>query len=323
MKRLSSNRALSRSLYEENGLQKLYESLGDLFFSKDPIDKRIDRFMNLRGIKVVTMSHFLCFFDPQKYPYVATETFNMLELDENQERAARSQALHEHSISGSENYHSSTIEYLTRWVVFRAVKDYLGLESYPLLNIILWKAFVYEGEPEGQKPRSKRENLLYRPIADALIAQGKGYFWVKVTANLNREGQWSRPDITKVEVDLFDYLPEKYVQVTSYEVKSKDAYDISSVYEAVAHQRFAHQTYLVLEVDDEDDEIDEEVRDEAVRLGVGIMKAYSKGEDKKIELVKVEDPQMKHPSPEELDDFIDAFFGDDEEARKYKHVIGK
>ncbi len=145
-----------------------------------------------------------------------------------------------------------------------------------------------------------------------------------MTARPKRRGEWTNPDITSVEVEWFDYLPEKHVQVTSYEVKKRDSYSLSSVYEASAHQRMAHKTFLVIEVGDQEETVEPEVEAEAARLGVGIMKAYPKGVVGQLELETVLEPAMRYPTPSDLDEFIEDFFEDDKDGlRKYKHAIGR
>lgn len=328
MKALSHNRALSRLLYEANGLQEFNRRLRELFFGSEPIAKRIDQFRDLKGIKEVTMSHFLCLKDFEQYPYVTPETFEMLEIESPQDEAAKSQALREHNIRNTQEYHGTTIEYLKDWVIFRAVKEELSLQSYPQVNVILWDAYASRGEKEQpRRQTNQREKGLYDPIAARLKetrGSGKEYFWVKVTAYQNRRGQWSRPDITSIEVDWFDNLPQKYVQVTSYEVKKRGSYDLSSVYEAAAHQRYAHKTFLVIEVESNEESIEDDVEREAARLGVGVMKAYPRGVVDQIDLETVVDPALKNPELEDLNELIEDYFEDDKEGlRRYRHAIGK
>jgi len=331
MRQLSNNRALSRLLYEENGIAEFNKRLRVLLFGKESIVKRVDQFNELKGVKEVTMSHFLCLKDIQGFPYVTHQTYKMLELEGSQESNARTQALSEYAISNPSEYHSSTIDYLTDWVMFRAVKDALHLESFPQVNVLLWDAYEAEGQEERpQVSVSLAERELYAPIRKWLeqnFAPKSDTLWVKETAYQARRGQpgkWSRPDIICVEVNWFDYLPQKYVEVTSFEVKKHDGYNLSSVYEAASHQRWAHKTYLVIEVPNAEASFAAEIESEAVRFGVGVMKTYKKDAAGAVDLEVVVEPALKNPEPRELDKMLADFFVDDEKGmRKYKNAIGK
>jgi hypothetical protein len=328
MRRLSHNRALNKRLYELNGLEEFNKRLRTLLFGPEPIHKRIDQFKNLKGVKEMTISQFLCLKDPTNYPYVSSETYDMLGLERHQEEVAKTQALSEHSIQDPREYHGTTIRYLRDWVVFRSVKKLLELEGYPLVNMMLWEAFEEGGSAERRTPSAIRgEKRLYEPLARALLTRntGKENSWTKVTAESDRSGQWSRPDLTCVEVSWFDYLPQKFVEVTSYEAKKQDSYNVSSVYEAAAHQRFAHKTYLVVEVENSDEELASDVESEAARLGVGIMKTWWKDPaEHELAVEEIMEPAMKTPDPAELNRMVRDFFEDDEKGlSKYRHAIGK
>jgi hypothetical protein len=327
MKRLSRNRGLGRNLYEQNGLSDFNKRLRILLFSSEPIAKRVNQFRELKGVKEVVMSHFLCMTDPAAFPYITPETFDMLRINSVQDNAAKLQALSEHSIHDPGEYHGTSIKYLKDWVVFKAVKDYLSLETFPLVNRILWDAYTTSDDEEHSENRPARgEELLYEPIAKTLKSiegSGKEAYWVKITARSDRKGQWSRPDIISVDVQRFDYLPGKSLLVTSYEVKRKDHYNLSSVYEAAAHQRWAHNTFLVLEVENGEEPIDSDVELEAARLGVGIKKAYLKSPNGEMVLAEVSEAKRNNPVPQAVNEIVEDFFeGDINGLLKYKHAIG-
>lgn len=61
---------------------------------------------------------------------------------------------------------------------------------------------------------------------------------------------WSRPDITSVEVRAFGYVPGKWVDVTTFEIKPADSIAVSAIYEARAHRTSATHAYVVLHVPD-------------------------------------------------------------------------
>lgn len=140
MKEISSNRALGRNLYEK-GLPDFNARLRTLLFGQEPLANRIDPFFELRGVAKMTMSHFLCAFNPSEYPLVTSLTFDVLDLDSTQLSIASRQSLAENNIS-PQNYHELTTDYLRDAIIFREIKNILNLESYFQVNNLLWKAHV-------------------------------------------------------------------------------------------------------------------------------------------------------------------------------------
>ncbi|MBT8226892.1 MAG: hypothetical protein HKP61_13185 [Dactylosporangium sp.] len=102
----------------------------------------------------------------------------------------------------------------------------------------------------------KNELVLYQPMRQ-VIATGwakdhrRDPLAVEVTALQGRRatgGTWSRPDIVSVEVRAFAYVPGKYLEVATYEVKAANAINVQAVYEALAHRRAATHSYVLLHV---------------------------------------------------------------------------
>lgn len=58
-------------------------------------------------------------------------------------------------------------------------------------------------------------------------------------------GIWSRPDIVSIEVRTYEFLPGKFLEVVTFEVKLGNALNVTSVYEALAHRRFATRSYVL------------------------------------------------------------------------------
>ena len=104
------------------------------------------------------------------------------------------------------------------------------------------------------------ESDLYEPLKKLLnddwgkeAKQTEDFFELRITASprgrQRDSGQWSRPDLTLVEVSTYDYIPGSNLEITTFEVKRfDDAQNIASVYEAAAHSRWAHYAFLVAEV---------------------------------------------------------------------------
>ncbi|MFN3809596.1 MAG: hypothetical protein ACK4S6_03165 [Roseateles asaccharophilus] len=102
-------------------------------------------------------------------------------------------------------------------------------------------------------PDYTKEAELYEPIANVLRnnwskEQGFDNYLVEVTAKQGSRatgGKWTRPDVTVVGYKTFPYLPGRYLEVISFEVKPTSTLDITAVYEALAHRRSATRAYVV------------------------------------------------------------------------------
>jgi FAD/FMN-containing dehydrogenase len=109
-----------------------------------------------------------------------------------------------------------------------------------------------------------------------------------------------------VEVRAFAYVPGKYLEVTTFEVKPSDAITVQAVYEALAHRRAATRSYVLLDVPADRREASEsavaELCEVARAHGIGVVTAedpanYETWEEREV-AVRVE------PDPEQLDAFI-------------------
>ena len=336
MKVLARNRALTNLLYKDNGLQTFNNRLRILLFGKEPLPKRIDQFVDMKGIREVTASHFLSMHNPKDYPFFSWQTYEALGLKDAQEQDALNQAFSENSNLDPGEFNEETIDYLKHSVVLREVKKVLQLESYPQVNVILWSKCAAKGKDGGgtSLPMVTQEKELYPSIQKWLnnewgtpIQNLGDYYWVKVTANAvrkNKLGKWSRPDLVSVEVNRLDFLPQRNVQVKTFEIKRVDDTELSSVYEAAAHQRWAHYSYLIIEVSNKESKLPEDLIIETSRLGVGLMKAYPTLETPGYKLEKLIEPQRQNPEPKQLNELLRDFFKDDEvETKRFKDAIGR
>ncbi|WP_156155415.1 hypothetical protein [Curtobacterium flaccumfaciens] len=166
----------------------------------------------------------------------------------------------------------------------------------------------------------RREGELYDPIARVLRGD-----WsrdrrtqpleIEITAHQGARatgGRWSRPDLVWVSVRTFQFLPQKVLEVITFEVKPADAIDVLAVYEALAHRRAATHSYVVLDVPtDKAASVEEDiqaVRDVARSHGVGLI-VFGDPEDYSTWEV-LEDAQRVEPDPERLESFIDTQLSD-------------
>ncbi|MGH3913586.1 MAG: hypothetical protein ACRDTC_09260 [Pseudonocardiaceae bacterium] len=159
----------------------------------------------------------------------------------------------------------------------------------------------------------KNELTLYEPMRRVIAtAWAKDHrrdpLAVEVTALQGRRatGIWSRPDIVSVEVRTFAYVPGKYLEVATFEVKAANAINVQAVYEALAHRRAATHSYVLLHVPtDHADYLEDDVADvaEAARAhGIGVITAadpedYDTWEDR-------EEARRIEPDPERLNAFV-------------------
>lgn len=127
-----------------------------------------------------------------------------------------------------------------------------------------------------------REIDLYRPACDQLKS-----FWghtkkllhgvYEITAAQGRRetgGSWSRPDIVAVGLRKFEYLPDKVLEVYTFELKAQYDVSIKGVLEALAHREQSTRAYVIYHTGGQAwDDFAEAPRIEqlAARHGIGII----------------------------------------------------
>ncbi len=179
----------------------------------------------------------------------------------------------------------------------------------------------------------RRESELYEPLKgwlDSVWGEGVDdgdFFEVRVTGTARKKrrasGQWSRPDVTLVQVNSYDYLPQPVLEVSSFEVKKfSHAENIRSVYEAAAHSRWAHFSYLVAEVPGSDYEFPERFMSELERFKIGLILMWKDKEGWQFEEQEYETGRL-NPEPKELNVLLKDFFQDKKREREFKLAIGK
>jgi hypothetical protein len=89
------------------------------------------------------------------------------------------------------------------------------------------------------------EEFLSEPLGVEIVAQQGG----RITG-----GRWSRPDLVAVAVKTFQFLPGKYLEVHTFEVKPSTYADVSAVYEALAHRRSATHSWVFVQASLEEQE---------------------------------------------------------------------
>ena len=132
---------------------------------------------------------------------------------------------------------------------------------------------------------------------------------VEITAAQGRKatgGRWTRPDLVSAAVRTYRYLPAKYMEVVTFEVKPCDAIDVTAVYEALAHLRSATHAYVMFHMPNDREESAKLTIEEAChvgrRHGVGVIVM---GDPAKFDTwEEKEEAHRVEPDPHRLDEFI-------------------
>jgi hypothetical protein len=134
---------------------------------------------------------------------------------------------------------------------------------------------------------------------------------VEITASQGSKatgGRWTRPDLVSAAVRTYRYLPGKYMEVVTFEVKPKDAINVTAVYEALAHLRSATHAYVMFHVPNDPEESVKLTIDEACsvgrRHGVGVIVMSDPADFDTWE--EKEEAHRVEPDPQRLDEFIAA-----------------
>jgi hypothetical protein len=179
----------------------------------------------------------------------------------------------------------------------------------------------------------RKESELYEPLRTWVAEEwGKDveagdFFEVLVTGTPKKKkragGKWSRPDVTLVQVNSYDYLPQPVLEVTTFEVKKfSDAEDMRSVYETAAHSRWAHFSYLVAEVPNPYYEFPERFVSELERFNLGLIFMWKKKEKWDFEEQEWETDRL-NPEPAELNRLLKEFFQACPRIKEFKQALGK
>lgn len=184
--------------------------------------------------------------------------------------------------------------------------------------------------PGTSGPAGEDEGALYPPVARVLEEKWSkdlrlGEFFIQVTAKQGRRetgGTWTRPDIVAISVSTYQNVPGKFVDVTTFEVKTYDNCDVTSVYEALSHLRAATRAYVLIAVPEarepELGKLLEEIAEEAGKHGVGLVVAREAANydtwDFRVEAV------TNQPDVAKLDEFIETQISEDNKRKLRKWI---
>lgn len=171
----------------------------------------------------------------------------------------------------------------------------------------------------------QREQELYEPMAAVLRDDWAKDRRAKLLAveNVARQGRratggtWSRPDLVTVEVKTYAYVPGKFLEIITFEVKPVDAINVQAVYEALAHRRSATHAYVLIHVPLPAaagvQESIADVRTVARSHGIGLITAGRPADYATWE--ELEEAERHEPNPDRLDQFVSTQLSDHTKER--------
>lgn len=166
----------------------------------------------------------------------------------------------------------------------------------------------------GSDNTQAAERVLYEPAAEVIRTHwARDYrldaHLVEVTAQQGARptgGKWTRPDITVGSYKTFAYLPGRFFDLITFEIKPANALDVTVIYEALAHRRASTRAYALVHVpssqEDASKRVLEEMASEAKRHGIGLISMGDPADygtwEELVEAVRHE------PDPERMNEFL-------------------
>lgn len=182
---------------------------------------------------------------------------------------------------------------------------------------------------DERKLHEELKKWLQKNQVEADLQDG-GQAWSEVTGEPGKwkrsSGHWSRPDVVLVEVWSWEYLQNRDVEVTTYEVKRySPQMDNSWVFEAASHSKGAQYAYLVVEIPEKEkkDEPPEDLLQDLNQFRVGFGWLYLNSETKEYEFEEILEPVRKIPSPRDENELLTHFVSKLKvpEQTAFKHAI--
>ena len=186
---------------------------------------------------------------------------------------------------------------------------------------------VYRLKAAQRRPKKKsgarREATLYPSFERYLSATWtkdnniKQYVLQRTATQGKRAtgGKWTRPDFAVVAIKLYPYIPGKFLELITFEVKPADQYRIEGVFETAAHSRFSNKSYLAVHLPDGPPQTEEflRVEKECERFGVGFITFTDPGDPNSYEVVQ--EAERRTPDPEDVNGFIGSQLTKDNQSR--------
>ncbi len=172
-----------------------------------------------------------------------------------------------------------------------------------------------------------KETELYPP-SKQVIEEGwsreKSYddFVVEITAQPGRVqtgGTWTRPDVSLLGTRSYPYLPGRFFDIVTFEIKTAEALDVRGVFEALSHAQFATLAYVVFYTNGKefkDYKNSGRVVDLTGKHGVGVIAAAQI--DRYEAWNEIVEPRRNIADPEQANQFIGASLSESSRNRIIK-----
>ncbi|MCB2088499.1 MAG: hypothetical protein R3E18_10445 [Sphingomonadaceae bacterium] len=124
-------------------------------------------------------------------------------------------------------------------------------------------------------------------------------------------GNWSRPDIALVALKTFEYLPNRIMEIHTFEVKPHYDVTVKGVMESLTHRQFATRSYVIYYTAGKKlSDFPESSRIEAIasKHGIGVISAKDIEDYNSWEFICL--AERTTPDPEEVELFIKRSLGD-------------
>lgn len=162
-----------KSIFESNNRRTFNSQLRNLLFGHTPLVDRVNDFLKLKRVGIMTMSQFLSMFNHREYPFFANfmkDVFEFLSIEETQFEEAREQARTEFGIVPGK-YYDTTEDFFEYFIILREIKNALNLESYLQVQNLLWRISGYRSETEMQEesiepPKEEIPDILEEPLRE-------------------------------------------------------------------------------------------------------------------------------------------------------------
>ena len=172
-----------------------------------------------------------------------------------------------------------------------------------------------------------RETELYAPsrqVIEESWSRERAYddFVVEITAQPGRVqtgGTWTRPDVSLLGTKSYPYLPGRFFEIVTFELKTADALDVRGVFEALSHAQFATLAYVVFYTSGRefrDYPNSDRVIELAAKHGVGAIAATQI--DNYEFWNEIVEPRRNIADPEQANQFIGASFSENARNRIIK-----
>lgn len=174
------------------------------------------------------------------------------------------------------------------------------------------------GTPLKSKPRTSKENseaALMLHLGNFLESRSAETFGqgacteciVEDTSTKGpRQGRWVRPDYILVTVSRFRFVPQRQVDLHSFELKTEVGGDVPAVHEALAQTRYTHFGHVVwhLPIGSPYEKRLPDVRSQCISHGIGLILMRRLSDPPEMDIVVAAEHQETPPSV--VDGFLEA-----------------